>query len=132
MSKTKFYTSEDQVYFEMEEEQPMNKEQKIQELTERIEKSQAEIDELKQELEKLKKTNDKQRLKEIRKLIYEKQRIEALLNHGIEKCTVCDYFGRRRVYISDFNNNLKEHILNTFEDRIEIINSELKELGVEL
>ena len=33
----------------------MNKEQKIQELTERIEKSQAEIDELKQELEKLQK-----------------------------------------------------------------------------
>ena len=36
-------------------EQPMNKEQKIQELTERIENSQAEIDELKQELEKLQK-----------------------------------------------------------------------------
>lgn len=35
--------------------QPMNKEQKIQELTERIEKSQAEIDELKEELEKLRK-----------------------------------------------------------------------------
>ena len=35
--------------------QPMNKEQKIQELTERIEKSQAEIDELKKELEKLQK-----------------------------------------------------------------------------
>lgn len=33
----------------------MNKKQKIQELTERIEKSQAEIDELKQELEKLQK-----------------------------------------------------------------------------
>ncbi len=33
----------------------MNKEQKIQELTERIEKSQAEIDELKKELEKLQK-----------------------------------------------------------------------------
>lgn len=55
MSKIKFYTSDDQVYFEMEEEQPMNKEQKIQELTERMEKSQAEIDELKQELERLKK-----------------------------------------------------------------------------
>lgn len=51
MSKIKFYTSDDQVYFEMEEEQPMNKEQKIQELTERIEKSQAEIDALKEELE---------------------------------------------------------------------------------
>lgn len=36
-------------------EQPMNKEQKIQELTERIEKSQAEIDELKEELDKLQK-----------------------------------------------------------------------------
>ena len=35
--------------------QPMNKEQKIQELTKRIEKSQAEIDELKQELEELQK-----------------------------------------------------------------------------
>ena len=33
--------------------QPMNKEQKIQELTERIEKSQTEIDELKKELEEL-------------------------------------------------------------------------------
>lgn len=33
----------------------MNKEQKIQELTERIEKSQTELDELKQELEKLQK-----------------------------------------------------------------------------
>lgn len=114
MSKIKYYTGDGQVYFEAEGEKPINKEQKIQ------------------ELEKLKKSNDKQRLKKIRKLIYEKQRIEALLNHGIEKCTVCDYFGRRRVYISDFNNNLKEHILNTFEDRIEIINSELKELGVEL
>ena len=110
----KYYTSDGQVYYETEGEKPLNKEQKIQ------------------ELEKLKKSNDKQRLKKIRKLIYEKQRIEALLNHGIEKCTVCDYFGRRRVYISDFNNNLKEHFLNTFEDRIEIINSELKELGVEL
>jgi hypothetical protein len=55
MSKTKFYTSEDQVYFEMEEKQPMNKEQKIQELSNKIEKSRAEIDELKQELEKLQK-----------------------------------------------------------------------------
>ena len=43
------------VYFETEGEKPMNKEQKIQELTERIEKSQAEIDELKEELEKLRK-----------------------------------------------------------------------------
>ena len=54
MSKIKFYTSDGQMYFEMEEEK-MNKEQKMQELTERIEKSQAEIDELKQELEKLQK-----------------------------------------------------------------------------
>lgn len=36
-------------------EQPMNKEQNIQELTERIEKSQAELDELKKELEELQK-----------------------------------------------------------------------------
>ena len=35
--------------------QPMNKEQKIQELTERIEKYQEELDELKKELEKLQK-----------------------------------------------------------------------------
>lgn len=55
MSKIKFYTSDDQVYFEMEEEQPMNKKQRIQELTERIENSQAEIDALKEELEKLQK-----------------------------------------------------------------------------
>ena len=54
MSKIKFYTSDGQMYFEMEEEK-MNKEQKIQELTERIEKSQAEIDELKEELRKLQK-----------------------------------------------------------------------------
>lgn len=54
MSKIKFYTSDGQVYFEMEEEK-VNKEQKIQELTERIEKSQVEIDALKEELEKLKK-----------------------------------------------------------------------------
>ena len=40
---------------EIEGEKPMNKEQKIQELTERIEKSQAEIDELKEELRKLQK-----------------------------------------------------------------------------
>lgn len=55
MSKIKFYTSDDQVYFEMEEEQPTNKKQRIQELTERIENSQAEIDALKEELEKLQK-----------------------------------------------------------------------------
>ena len=55
MSKIKFYTSDDQVYFETEEEQPMNKKQRIQELTERIENSQAEIDALKEELEKLQK-----------------------------------------------------------------------------
>lgn len=55
MSKIKFYTSDDQVYFEMEEEQPMNKKQRIQELTERIENSQVEIDALKEELEKLQK-----------------------------------------------------------------------------
>ena len=54
MSKIKFYTSDGQMYFEMEEEK-VNKEQKIQELTERIEKSQAELDELKKELEKLQK-----------------------------------------------------------------------------
>lgn len=55
MSKIKFYTSDDQVYFETEEEQPTNKKQRIQELTERIENSQAEIDALKEELEKLQK-----------------------------------------------------------------------------
>ena len=55
MSKIKYYTDASQVYYETEGEQPMNKEQKMQELTERIEKSQAEIDELKQELEKLQK-----------------------------------------------------------------------------
>ena len=55
MSKIKYYTGASQVYFETEGEQPMNKEQKIQELTERIEKSQAEIDELKEELKRLKK-----------------------------------------------------------------------------
>lgn len=54
MSKIKFYTTDGQVYFEMEEEK-VNKEQKIQELTERIENSQTEIDELKKELEKLQK-----------------------------------------------------------------------------
>lgn len=43
------------VYYETEGEKPMNKEQKIQELTERIEKSQTEINELKEELEKLRK-----------------------------------------------------------------------------
>lgn len=52
MSKIKFYTTDGQVYFEMEEEK-MNKEQKIQELSNKIEKSQAEIDELKKELEEL-------------------------------------------------------------------------------
>lgn len=55
MSKIKFYTNDDQVYFETEEEQPTNKKTKIQELTERIENSQAEIDALKEELEKLQK-----------------------------------------------------------------------------
>ena len=55
MSKIKFYTSDDQVYFETEEEQPTNKKQRIQELTERIENFQAEIDALKEELEKLQK-----------------------------------------------------------------------------
>ena len=53
MSKIKYYTFDDQVYFEAEGEQPMNKEQKIQELTERIEKYQGELDELKKELEEL-------------------------------------------------------------------------------
>lgn len=52
MSKIKFYTTDGQVYFEMEEEK-VNKEQKIQELSNKIEKSQAEIDELKKELEEL-------------------------------------------------------------------------------
>lgn len=55
MSKIKYYTGDGQVYFETQGEKPMNKEQKIQELTKRIENSQAEIDELKQELEKLQK-----------------------------------------------------------------------------
>lgn len=53
MGTIKFYTSDGQMYFEMEEEK-VNKEQKIQGLTERIEKSQTEIDELKKELEELK------------------------------------------------------------------------------
>ena len=53
MSKIKYYTFDDQVYFEAEGEQPMNKEQKIQELTARIEHSQAEIDKIKKELEEL-------------------------------------------------------------------------------
>lgn len=128
----KYYTSDDQVYFETDGEKPMNKEQKIQESTERIEKSQTELDELKEELEKLQKSNDKQRFKKIQKLIYEKQRIEALLDHGVENFTICDYFGRRRIYIRDFTNNLKEHISKAFEDRIEVINNELKELGVEM
>ena len=52
MGTIKFYTSEDQMYFEMEEEK-VNKEQKIQELTARIEHSQAEIDKIKKELEEL-------------------------------------------------------------------------------
>ena len=52
MSKIKFYTTDGQVYFEMEEEK-VNKEQKIQELTERIEKFQAEMNELKKELDEL-------------------------------------------------------------------------------
>ena len=55
MSKIKFYTSDDQVYFEMEEEQPMNKKQRIQELSNKIEKFQTEINELKKELEELQK-----------------------------------------------------------------------------
>ena len=49
----KYYTSDGQVYYETRGDESMNKEQKIQELTERIEKSQAELDELKKELEKL-------------------------------------------------------------------------------
>ena len=49
----KYYTSDDQIYYETREDESMNKEQKIQELTERIEKSQTEIDELKKELEEL-------------------------------------------------------------------------------
>lgn len=51
----KYYTTDGQVYYETGEDEPMNKEQKIQELTERIEKSQTELDELKEELEKLQK-----------------------------------------------------------------------------
>ena len=54
MSKIKFYTSDGQMYFEMEEEK-VNKEQKIQELSNKIEKSRVEIDALKEELEKLQK-----------------------------------------------------------------------------
>lgn len=52
MGTIKFYTSDGQMYFEMEEEK-VNKEQKIQELSNKIEKSRAEIDVLKEELEKL-------------------------------------------------------------------------------
>ena len=51
----KYYTTDRQVYYETGEDEPMNKEQKIQELTERIEKSQTELDELREELEKLQK-----------------------------------------------------------------------------
>ena len=51
----KYYTTDGQVYYETGEDEPMNKEQKIQELTERIEKSQTELDELREELEKLQK-----------------------------------------------------------------------------
>ncbi len=54
MSKIKFYTSDGQMYFEMEEEK-VNKEQKIRELSNKIEKSRVEIDALKEELEKLQK-----------------------------------------------------------------------------
>ena len=43
------------VYYETEGEKQMNKEQKIQKLTEKIENFQAEIDELKEELERLQK-----------------------------------------------------------------------------
>ena len=49
MSKIKYYTDASQVYFEMEEEK-MNKEQKIQELSNKIEKSRAEIDEFGDEI----------------------------------------------------------------------------------
>lgn len=49
----KYYTTDGQVYYETGEDEPMNKEQKIQELTERIEKSQTELDEIKKELDKL-------------------------------------------------------------------------------
>ena len=51
----KYYTNDGQVYFEAEGEQPMTKEQKIQELSNKIEKSRVEIDALKEELEKLQK-----------------------------------------------------------------------------
>lgn len=51
----KYYTTDGQVYYETGEDEPMNKEQKIQELTERIEKFQTKLDELKEELEKLQK-----------------------------------------------------------------------------
>ena len=51
----KYYTGDGQVYFETGGERTMNKEQKIQELTERIENFQTGLDELKEELEKLQK-----------------------------------------------------------------------------
>lgn len=50
MSKIKYYTDASQVYYETEGEQPMNKEQKIQELSNKIEKSRAEIDEFGDEI----------------------------------------------------------------------------------
>ena len=55
MSKIKYYTGASQVYFETGGERTMNKEQKIQELTERVENFQTGLDELKEELKKLQK-----------------------------------------------------------------------------
>lgn len=82
MSKIKFYTSDDQVYFEMKEEQPMNKEQIIQKLTERIENSQTEIDELKEELKKLqKKTYEISYPKDGEKVYYISRYTNSIIEH---------------------------------------------------
>ena len=42
----KYYTTDGQVYYETGEDEPMNKEQKIQELTERIENSKRRVREV--------------------------------------------------------------------------------------
>lgn len=67
----------------------MNKEQKIQELTERIEKSQTEIDELKKELEKLQ--------KKPYKISYPKDGVEMY-------------------YIDDYTGELEEKTFDIFDD----------------
>ena len=67
----------------------MNKEQKIQELTERIEKSQTEIDELKKELEKLQ--------KKLYKISYPKDGVEMY-------------------YIDDYTGELEEKTFDIFDD----------------